>query len=251
MSLKRMVTKLALAFAAKKGMEAFKTVGGIDGVKQMLSGNRPAGSAAAMGQRGETHGHGRVGGVRTSDTGGLGSLLDGLGYGGASAGREAGVTGQMASGTPSLGGLLGGLAAAIGGQPQMPQARHAMEDHLADDNIQTDRDAKSILRAMVHMARADGGVQDDEYAALMEILDDASDEEREVLRQSMQEPVDAQTVAAETPIHARKEVYSAALLVGEPDKPAEKTFLRNLAAHLGLDDADVRQLHMAMGKPAI
>ena len=36
MSIQRMITKLALAFAAKKGMDAFKGMGGIDGVKTAL-----------------------------------------------------------------------------------------------------------------------------------------------------------------------------------------------------------------------
>lgn len=251
MPLKRMITKLALAFAAKKGMEAFHSVGGLDGVKQMLSGKSSAGAGAALRGVGTTNGHGRVGGTMTSDTGGLGNLLDSLGYSGATNATEAGTTGQMAPRNQSLGGLFGALAGAINGQLQPSQDRHAMEDHLADENVRNDEDAKSVLRAMVHMARADGGIEDDEYDALLEILEDATDEEREVLRQSMREPVDARQVAADTPAHARKEVYSAALLVGEPNKPAEKTFLSKLAEHLGLDQAEVSRLHAAMGKPAV
>ena len=251
MSLKRMITKLALAFAAKKGMEAFRSAGGINGVKQMLSGPS-AGSANAMaGDLGQPQGHGRVGGTMASDTGGLGSLLGSLGYGGATDGRESGMTGQINPGSQSLGGLFGALAGAINGQLQPAQSGERMEDILAEDDVDTDEDAKSVLRAMVHMARADGGIDDDEYDALMEILGDATEEERATLRQAMKEPVDAESVANGTSANARMQVYSAALLVGEPDKPSEKAFLRDLANHLGLDDAEVARLHTAMGKPAL
>lgn len=249
MALKRMITKLALAFAAKKGMEAFRSVGGIDGVKSMLSGTPQADGMPE--HSGPTHGHGRVGGTMASNTGGLGSLLDSLGFGGTTNGTEAGMTGQMASRNQFLGGLFGALAGAMNGQMQPTTTRHAMEDQLADENVEGDEDAKSVLRAMVHMARADGGIEDSEYDALLDVLDDASEEERDVLRQSMREPVDPQSIAADTPAHARKEVYSAALLVGEPDKPAEKTFLRKLADHLGLDASEVSRLHAAMGKPSV
>lgn len=249
MALKRMITKLALAFAAKKGMEAFRSVGGIDGVKSMLSGTAQA--SATPEPSGETYGHGRVGGTMASDTGGLGSLLGSLGFGGQTNGTEAGMTGQIASRNQSLGRLFGALAGAMTGQMQPTTGSHAMEDQLADENVESEEDARSVLRAMVHMARADGDIAASEYDALMDILDDATAKEREVLRQSMNEPVDPESIAADTPSHARKEVYSAALLVGEPDKPAEKAFLRKLADHLGLDSSEVSRLHAAMGKSAV
>ncbi len=240
MSLKRMVTKLALAFAAKKGAEVFRNAGGLKGVQDMLAG-RQSGTGSSVG-------HGRVGGTRASDTGGLGNILDSLGYAGATNGREAGVNGQISPLNAGLGTLFGALAGITGGSKAQASDEEALSEQVSEDNIQTDRDAKSMLRAMVHMARADGGVSDDEYDSLMDILHDASESDREAIHMAMREPINAEGIAKDTSPQARKEVYAAALLVGEPDNPAEQNFLSKLAAHLNLSHADVEKLHGAMQK---
>lgn len=240
MSVKRMITKLALAFAAKKGMEAFRSAGGVNGVKDLLAGR------TALDQH-ATQGHGRVGGTLRSDTGGLGNLLGSLGYGGATNGREAGVSGQMDA---SLAGLFGTLSSVIGGRTPAAESSETIEKHVSDANVRSEGDARAVLRAMVHMARADGEIDGQEHDAILEILHDASDSEREALTSALQEPVDARQVASDTPQHVRKEVYSAALLVGEPTNPAEREFLSKLADHLGLSHADVNDLHSAMNKAA-
>lgn len=63
MSLKNMAVKMALAFAAAKGVEAFSKSGGLKGIKRKLA------------QQG---GNGSLG----SSSGGLGGLLGQLGLGG-------------------------------------------------------------------------------------------------------------------------------------------------------------------------
>ncbi|MEM8849832.1 MAG: DUF533 domain-containing protein [Pseudomonadota bacterium] len=76
MSLKRMAMKMAVAFAAAKGYQAFRQRGGMQGVKQMMSGS--------------------------SGSGGLSSMLGGLG-GGAAGGGLLGGLAAMAGGSSALG----------------------------------------------------------------------------------------------------------------------------------------------------
>ncbi|MEM7643524.1 MAG: DUF533 domain-containing protein [Pseudomonadota bacterium] len=77
MSLKRMAMKMAVAFAAAKGYQAFRQRGGLQGVKQMMSGAGGSG-------------------------GGLSSMLSGLG-GGAAGGGLLGGLAAMAGGSSALG----------------------------------------------------------------------------------------------------------------------------------------------------
>jgi uncharacterized membrane protein YebE (DUF533 family) len=50
---------------------------------------------------------------------------------------------------------------------------------------------------------------------------------------------------------AKAQVYSTSLMVMTVDTEAERTYLRNLAAALQLDDATVAQLHAQMGKAQV
>ncbi|SFS21275.1 DUF533 domain-containing protein [Yoonia litorea] len=247
MSIKRMVTKLALAFAAKKGVEIFNNAGGVDGVRDMLAGRKappqPDTQTAGM--------HGRIGGTRAAGTGGLGNILDSLGHAGATNGRESGVTGQVSPLNQSLGGLFGTLAAALGHQSQPEQAASKLEEEFETSDITRDEEAKPLVRAMVQMARADGNIDDQEKSALFDILQDATTQEQATLQDALHEPINPKAIADDTPPHARKQVYTAALLVGDPEHPNEKQFLASLGSNLGLNDREVAALHDAVGKPQL
>lgn len=241
MSVKRMITKLALAFAAKKGMEVLNNAGGIDGLRRTLAGEMQAGG----GRDGML---GRIGGSGGSAAGGLGSILGALGSAGATGAREAGVTGQVSPLNAPLGQLFGALASALGQNAQPEEVGRATSDIGAGDaGIERDV-ARSVIRAMVQVARSDGHIDDAEQDALFEILDDASADEREMLKDALREPVDAGSVASDTPQHARGEVYTAALFVADDDNTRERAYLERLAGALNLTEAEVDRLHDAMKK---
>lgn len=244
MSIKRMVTKLALAFAAKKGMEAFRGAGGMAGVKEMLAGR--------AGAQGDSRGgmSGRVGQALGADSGGLGNILGSLGRAGTGGGRESGATGQISENHQSLGSLFGALASVIGNGPVPSERKHPLDSEFQMEDIQHNREAEPIVRAMVQMARADGQIDDQEKAALFDILHDASPAEQATLQSALEEPINPNAVAGDTPPHARKEVYTAALLVGDPTHPDEGKFLRSLASALRLTSDEVSSLHKATQKPA-
>lgn len=242
MSIKTMVTKLALAFAAKKGMEALKGAGGIEGLRANL-GRQGNASSQDDADHQVSAGHA----AQAGQTNPLGQILDAFGLGGSTQSAHAGSQGSPMNG--SLGAIFGSLASTLGGRQDGQAASKDLDSQFETNDIQTDDEAKAIMRAMVHMARSDGAVDAQEQAALLDILSDASPDERAVLQEALREPVDAKSIAAETPPRARKEVYAAALLLGEPNAPQERKFLAELADALDLRPSEVSDLHRAIGKP--
>lgn len=115
MSLKNMAVKMALAFAAAKGVQAFQKSGGMSGIKDKLA-------------KANTGGQGGQGG-------GLGGLLGQLGMSGDATGG--------AGGSNSLGGLLGGLAGLSGGAAGSDRMKGLL-DSTADTPEDTPRKSKSL-----------------------------------------------------------------------------------------------------------
>lgn len=244
MSMKSMLTKVALAFAAKKGVEAFRNAGGIEGLRASLAGTNfsrqgRGDMSAGLGARG------------TADMQDLGHIMNTVKEAGARDGREAGMTQHQSPLQGSLGTLFGGLAAAFGSRPRAQDAAKELNLLFADDDTKSDSAERALLRAMVHMARCDGTIDATEQTALLNALQDATPDERAILQEALREPVDAKAIAAETPEKSRREVYAAALLLGEPDVAREHDFLQELAEALGLDRGEVSDLHSAIGKPLL
>ncbi|WP_227272131.1 DUF533 domain-containing protein [Roseobacter weihaiensis] len=241
MSLKNMITKLALAFAAKKGLDAFTAMGGMPGLAARLQNATPAGPDTES----------RTDEVQTADTEGLGSIIEALGQTRGNAGRSISARQQGNPLNASLGSLFGTLANAFNQSGSSEKSGQDLQHHFTIEDFQSEDEARPVLRAMVQMARADGSIDNDEQSFLFGLLEDASDSEQAALRRAFREPVDAASVARDTPDYARKEVYSAALLVGEPDHPHEKSFLTHLAQALRLRQGEVDDLHRAIGKAPI
>lgn len=237
MSLKRMAMKMALAFAAAKGYQAFKGQGGMAGLKQKMAsgGSGTGGSGGGIGGMlaGLTSGAGGASG------GGLGGLLGGL-TGGSAGGASAG----------GMGGLLGGLAAMAGGSA-MAGATPDAQMASADAGPADEATAAAMIRAIGQAVRADGHIDTQEMAALNEILGEAdSAEDRRAIDAALSEPVDPEALARDVPVGSEAQVYAAALTAIDPDHPSELQFLSTFARALRLDATTVTQLHAAAGKPA-
>lgn len=228
MSLKRMAMKMALAFAAAKGYQAFKGQGGMAGLKQKMSGGGTSGSGGGLGGMlaGLTGGAGGSGG-------GLGGLLGGLSGGGGAA----------------SGGLLGGLAAMAGGSAMAGQGQDAMMAR-AEEGPADEATAAAMIRAIGQAVRADGQIDADERAALNDIMGDAdTPEDRHAIDTALNEPIDPLALAGDVPVGSEAQVYAAALTAIDPDHPAEQAFLADFARGLRLSGETVRDLHAAAGKP--
>lgn len=258
MSLKRMAMKMALAFAAAKGAQAFRDKGGLQGLKGMLSGGGSAGGATRGAPGGMASSSGGM-----SGGGGLGGLLGSLGGGGSTGGVTGGGgslggllgalgSGGAAGGGGGMGGLLGGLAAMAGGSAMAGQtADEQTMMQRAEDGPADEETAAVMIRAIGQAVRADGQIDAGERDALNEIIGEAdTPEERQTIETALSEPVDPEALAHDVPRGQEAQVYAAALTAIDPDHPAEKDFLNRFARALRMDPAEVEALHRTAGKPA-
>ena len=109
----------------------------------------------------------------------------------------------------------------------------------------TDDDALLFARAMVAAATADGPLDDNERARIVEVLSQAGIDPQTTrwLEDELASPADIHDIAdrVQTPEKAAQ-VYAAARLAIDPDTLQEREFLRHLAEALDLDPALARQI---------
>lgn len=232
MSFVRALATLAVGFAAAKGLQKVKEMGGMDALRdKMRSAGQPGGMADEIGAMAQKMGLP----VQTDQIRGL---LDSFGKtaAGASETAEAGL-GQMfgmaKAGAGALGGMIGAMTA---GSPMGAISEEA---------------ARLMIRAMIQAAKADGEIDADERRAIMDHMDGASDEEVAFVAAQLDAAIDPVALAADTSESMRAQVYSAALMAIAVDTEAERAYLRHLAAALTLDAGKVAAIHTGMGKPAV
>lgn len=217
MSFVRTLAALAVGFAAAKGFDKYKQVGGMPGVKDALKQNPQTAGLAAQ----------------------VEAMMGKFGGGAGMAGVGGGAGGLMGT----LGGMGAAASASITG----------MIDQMTGTTTATDAaetNARLMIRAMIQAARADGQISDAERTVIMEQLGDATPAERAFVEAELLAPVDPLALARDTAEAARAQVYSAAVMTVQTDTPVEAQFLSTLSQALGLDAATVAGIHVAMGKPA-
>jgi uncharacterized membrane protein YebE (DUF533 family) len=80
----------------------------------------------------------------------------------------------------------------------------------------------------------------------------ADDETRDFVAKEAATPLDLDALTAEvSDPQTAAQVYAASLLAIKVDTPAERTYLRDLAQKLGLDDQVVANLHNVLGAPTV
>lgn len=228
------------------GMEAM--------VGQLLSGGGGAAGGGLGGILGQLGGAGAAGG--SGGTGGAGGIMSALAGGGAAAG---------------LGGLMGAaMGARTGGQPSpaprpaaaqaaqpggfaalLNQAIARQDEPDTAPSPEDEATAALMLRAMIQAAKADGEIDAEEQARLLDHLGEGSDEDLALVRREMAAPVDPEALARETPEGLEPQVYAMALLAIEIDTREEVDFLDRFARALGLSAAAVNDIHAKMGAPAL
>lgn len=242
MSLMNTVTKMALGFAVAKGMQAVNQRGGIGAVMQDLQGAATA-QAGSAGGLGDILGQLADGSGGGGATGGLGDLLGQLTGGG-------GTSAASAGGLAGLGGLLGGIAGARGGA-----AANDLEALLDQDNPTQEPDedemAQLMLRATLYAARADGDIDPDEKAKLMDAMRDADPEDLQTVQKVLQETPDPTAIADATPKGLETQVYTMSLNAIAPDNRAEAEYLHTLAQRFELPPQTVNALHDSLAVPRI
>jgi uncharacterized membrane protein YebE (DUF533 family) len=174
-----------------------------------------------------------------SSAGGLGGLLGGLlggaGAGGATAGRNAGGAGKYAA-LASLG-MMAFKAYQAWQQQQAsaPQQAFSTVDQLSGPAAEAHSHA--ILRALIAAAKADGRIDDAEkkliYAELARHADDP--QLQQWLNDEVSRPLDAASIAQEASDPGMAaEMYLASVMLIDQQQPAERAYLNELGAALGL-----------------
>jgi uncharacterized membrane protein YebE (DUF533 family) len=145
---------------------------------------------------------------------------------------------QQAAGAPSD----GTAASARDSFVPPPQAAYQQEEL-----------GKSLVRAMIAAAKADGQIDADEKQRIFAKLETMplSPEEKAFVSDELASPLDIDAVAAraDTPEHAA-EIYAASLVAMKPDTASERGYLDALALKLKLPQGLVDEIHRQAGAPA-
>lgn len=183
----------------------------------------------------------------------------------------AGLAAGMLLSKGGLGKLAGsavqlGAVAAVGGlaynawqnyqQSQQgnvsPAARDAFIPPSQDEQAQEEL-GKSLVRAMIAAAKADGKIDAEEKEAIFAKLEgmNLSSEEKAWVFDELSSPLDINAVVAraDTPEHAT-EIYAASLVAITADTAAERAYLDALASKLRLAPGLVAEIHKAAGEKA-
>ncbi|MEX5727308.1 uncharacterized membrane protein YebE (DUF533 family) [Rhodovulum iodosum] len=232
MSFVKTMATLAAGFAAAKGVEHYRKIGGMAGLQEKLKSNEQVSEMTAQ-LAGMMEKMGLPGGAK-----GVQDMFSRMGEPTARAGESAtaGLAGLMAA--------LGGAAAA--GTSQAGEMANALTGHKMTTETM-EENAKLMIRAMIQAAKADGEIDAEERARIFEHLGDVSEQERAFVEDQIAAPVDPAALAADTSDAMRAQVYATAAMAVRVDNAAEAAYLDNLAAALGLSDETVSHIHAAMG----
>lgn len=207
--------------------------------------------------------------------GGLGGILDSLGgqssrSGSSSSGGLGGILGGAAAG--GLGGILGDLLGSNipqQGQQQSSRGSLAQRDsqpandasfgELFNDALSNQDEpqvaptpeqnaiAGLMLKAMIQAAKSDGKIDEAEKQRLMGEFGELDEAERSFIREQMAAPLDPVALAREVPQGLGPQVYTMSLMAIDFDSKAEAEYLHALATALGMDQAQVNDIHAQVG----
>jgi uncharacterized membrane protein YebE (DUF533 family) len=237
--------------------------GVLDNLTSMLGGSSGPGGGSGGGGIGDllssVLGGGQKGGVAAGAGGGIGDLLSnmlgdaGKAVGGnknlAIGGLGALIGSLLGGGGKSLGGAVGGGVMALlgmlafnalkgSGQEQPPIPAGLLEPKTENEKKRLEQSSEIVLRAMINAIKADGRVDQNEVNRMMgkfsELGVDAEGQRHLMtqLQQSME--TEKLIAAAKNQPDLAAQIYAASLLAIEVDTQAEKNYLDQLAAGLGL-----------------
>lgn len=232
MSFVRTLATLAAGYAAAKGVEKYREMGGMAGVQKAMRDNPQV--------------------QGTTDQ--MGELLTKMGVPGGAAGVQKmmdqflGATGQTGEAAAAgLGGLLTALTgAAAAGTEQAGRMVDAVTGKTAATDALEDN-ARLMIRAMIQAAKADGEIDAEERGKILAALGDATPEERAFVEAEMAKPVDIMGLAQDTGDAMKAQVYATSLMAIRVDTASEVAYLDGLARALGLSDEARAAVHRSMG----
>ncbi|SLN42138.1 hypothetical protein ROJ8625_02042 [Roseivivax jejudonensis] len=259
MGMMKTLAKVAIGYAAARGVDRMSRgqgLAGLFGGGAQVKGDHPmtkAGSqmSAAM-QGGATQAtqpmQAMLDKMRASGFD-LSAMMGG-GAAAAGAGQPRPGSGLLSS-MPAGGTGVSGMLAAAGGAAAMGgQGVGALLDQFNTETTapELEKSAGLMLRAMIQAAKADGEIDADEKAKILELVgDDATPEDIAFVKAELAAPIDVEGLAAEVPPAQRMPIYSASLMTIRVDTDAEAQYLDRLAKALDLDEPTVNALHVQQG----
>ncbi len=190
-----------------------------------------------------------VGGKQNLAIGGLGALAGAL----------------LGGGGKSLGGALGGGVMALLGtmayqalkgagsqQPEVPLG--LLEPQSAAERQQLEQNSEIVLKAMINAAKADGQIDQGEMQRIVGKLQESGmgKEAQQYVLTEMTKPLNTQALIASAKGQPAfgVQIYAASLLAIEVDTPAEKKYLDQLAAGLGIKPEVTQRIKDMVGLQA-
>ncbi|AVO39528.1 tellurite resistance TerB family protein [Pukyongiella litopenaei] len=272
MSMMGTLAKLAIGYAAARGVDHLTGGKGMMGGARVAPGKARAKPAPGMGQvqdmmsslgggAGMASVQDMLGQLTGGGAGGLADMQKNIAamakqsgfdlsaiLGGA---PDSAAKGGLLSSQPEAGPGLAGVLAALGGAAAAGGTGTAqMIDQFktAQAAPQAEEAAGLMLRAMIQAAKSDGEIDKAEQQKIMETLgDDADAEDIAFIRAQLAAPVDVEALAAATPAPLAAQVYSMSLMAIRLDRQGEADYLDDLARALGLNQQMVNTLHLQMG----
>jgi len=187
-----------------------------------------------------------VGGNRNLAIGGLGALAGALLGGG-----KKSMSGAMGGGVMALLGAIAfqALRDRRDQKPRVPPG--LLEPQTEEEQRQLEGNSELILKAMINAAKADGRIDEDEVQRILGRLQESGvdDEARQFVLTEMRKPMETEklTAGVRGQPELAAEMYAASLLAIEVDTPAEKRYLDQLAAGLGLRPEVGQRIREAVG----
>ena len=161
-----------------------------------------------------------------SQGGGIGDLLSSL-------------TGSNSSSTSSSDNGLGGLLSAALAGKEAPEPTASQEEQ-----------AKILLKAMINAAKADGQIDKDEQAKIVEHIGEVTAEELEFVKSEMASELDLEGVIASAS-GIEGEVYLSSLMTINLDSKEEALYLDKLAKGLNISEEAADAFHTKLGVPKL
>ncbi|MBN2232748.1 MAG: tellurite resistance TerB family protein [Deltaproteobacteria bacterium] len=141
--------------------------------------------------------------------------------------------------------------------PVQPSASEAAAVLPATATEPSGAAATLLIRAMIAAAHADGVMDKDEKSRIFAKLSgpELSQDDQSFLEHELAAPFGLEELAAAVEGSAitglARQVYAVSILTVEIDTDAERGWLRDLAWHLGLTPAEVREIHADMRVPLV
>jgi uncharacterized membrane protein YebE (DUF533 family) len=191
-----------------------------------------------------------VGGDQNLAMGGIGALAGALM--GSRRGLGGVITGGIGGGAVAMLGLMAWNALKNSGTLQGQGSPQAYREPRTDaERADMEQHSELMLKAMINAAKADGRIDESEMSRILGQVQEAGPDKAAVdfLRAEMAKPMDTAGLVsgAQGRPEVAAQVYAASLLAIEVDTPAERDYLAQLAASLGLAPGVTEQLHKSAG----